>query len=283
MKLGLFGINMGPCCDPAVAARVARAAEEAGFESLWTGEHVVLPEPQAPPSPLPPRFPFLDPAVALTFVAGVTSRVRLGTGIIVLPQRNPLVLAKELASVDVLSGGRLILGIGAGYLRPELAALGIPFERRDARTDEYLSAILALWTEDRPAFRGAFVSFAGVNAFPRPVQRPHPPIVVGGSSAAAFRRAVTRAHGWYGFGLDPETTARRLAGLARAGEHAPRPAALGELEISVSPPPGRLAAEDVRRYAGLGVHRLVAVPVAETAEALVAQVHAIAEAAAGGR
>src|SRR5260370_30009386 len=120
MKFGLFSINNGPCASPKTAAAVARAAEAAGFESLWTGEHVVLPDPQAPPSPAPPEMPMLDPMASLSFVAAHTSRIRLGTGIIILPQRNPVVLAKELASVDVLSGGRLIFGIGVGYLKPEI-------------------------------------------------------------------------------------------------------------------------------------------------------------------
>src|SRR5512135_1673936 len=106
MKFGLFGINFGPCADPAVALRVAQAAEEHGLESVWTGEHVVLPDPQVPPSPVAPETPFLDPAVALAFVASGTKTIRLGTGIIILPQRNPLVLAKELASVDLASHGR---------------------------------------------------------------------------------------------------------------------------------------------------------------------------------
>src|SRR5712691_9683559 len=168
MKFGLFGINMNICSDPNVAARVAQAAEAAGFESLWTGEHVVLPDPQVPPSPLPPQSPLLDPAVALAFLAAHTKTVRLGTGIIILPQRNPLVLAKELASVDVVSGGRLIFGLGIGYLKPEFDALGIPFEHKGARGVEYLQAILALWTQPRPSYRGRFVRFEGIQAFPRP-------------------------------------------------------------------------------------------------------------------
>ena len=136
MKLGLFGINFGPCADPAAAARVATAAEAAGFESVWTGEHVVLPDPQAPPSPAPPETPMLDPAVALAHVAAHTRALRLGTGIVILPQRNPLVLAKELASVDVVSGGRLVFGLGAGYLKAEFDALGASFADRGARTSE---------------------------------------------------------------------------------------------------------------------------------------------------
>src|SRR2546423_186647 len=164
MKIALFACNMGPCADPGVAARVARAAEAAGFESLWTGEHVVLPDPQAPPSPVPPLEPMLDPTVALTFLAAQTKTIRLGTGIIILPQRNPLVLAKELASLDVLSGGRLIFGVGIGYLEPEFAALGIPFADKGARTEENLQAMIAIWPMEKPSFSGQFVSFEGIQA-----------------------------------------------------------------------------------------------------------------------
>ena len=122
LKFGLFSMTTGPCSYPDGAARVARAAEAAGFESLWGGEHVVLPDPQAPPSPLGPGDRIVDPIVALTFLAAHTSRIRLGTGIIILPQRNPLVLAKELATLDVMSNGRLIFGVGVGYLEPEFRA-----------------------------------------------------------------------------------------------------------------------------------------------------------------
>src|SRR5438105_14978087 len=153
MKSGLFAINMGPCSDPVTAVRVAQAAEAAGFESVWTGEHIVLPDPdpQVPASPVPsgighqsrrrlaqhldPKSALLDPAVSLAFVAAHTQRVKLGTGIIILPQRNPLVLAKELASVDVVSGGRLIFGLGVGFLKAEFDALGIPFTDKGGARD----------------------------------------------------------------------------------------------------------------------------------------------------
>jgi probable F420-dependent oxidoreductase len=255
MKLGLFGINLGACADPAVARRVAQAAEAAGFDSVWTGEHVVLPDPRVPPSPSPPQTPFLDPLVALAHLAGATERIRLATGIVILPQRNPLVLAKEVATLDVLSGGRALLGVGAGYLHQEFAALGIPFEQRGARTDEYIDAMRALWSQPKPAFAGRFVSFAGIDAQPRPLQRPGVPIVVGGTSPGALRRAVARGHGWYGFALDPTATVRCLEGLARAAAEVERPAALGTLEVTITPLPGCDAAT-ARRYAELGVHRL---------------------------
>jgi probable F420-dependent oxidoreductase len=261
MKLGLFSTNAYACTYPDVVAQVARAAEAAGFESLWAGEHVVLPDPQAPPSPMAPGDRILDPVIALTFCSAVTTRVRLGTGIIILPQRNPLVLAKELASLDTLSSGRLIFGIGVGYLEPEFRALGAPFAQRGAVTDDYLAAMRAIWSQPQPAHHGPFISFAGVQAHPQPVQRPHPPIVIGGRTAAAFRRAVQHGHGWYGFALDHDATARALEGLREAAQHYPRPAHLGPLEISITP--GRSAGVDLssaQRYAALGVHRLILMP-----------------------
>jgi probable F420-dependent oxidoreductase len=257
MKFGVFGINFGPCAEPEAATRVARAAEEAGFDSVWTGEHVVLPDPQQPPSPAPPQTPFLDPAVALS------------------PQRNPVVLAKEMASVDVISGGRLILGVAAGYLHQEFAAVGANFAERGARTDEYIDAMRALWSEPKPSFHGKFVSFAGIDAQPRPVQKPSPQLVVGGHSTSAHRRAVRRAHGWYGFALDLDATRQALQGLAQARTQVERPAELGELEISVTPPPG-LSLDDARRYADLGVDRLVLLVPARDADGVLAQVEAAA-------
>jgi alkanesulfonate monooxygenase SsuD/methylene tetrahydromethanopterin reductase-like flavin-dependent oxidoreductase (luciferase family) len=158
--------------------------------------------------------------------------------------------------VDVASGGRLIFGIGVGYLKQEFDALGISFDRKGARTDEYLEAILALWTQAHPSYEGEFVRFGGVQAFPRPVQRPHPPIVVGGSTTPAFRRAVTHGNGWYGFALDADTT-RRFVGELRAIEaRGIRPGELGPLEISVTPA-AKIDIETVRAYAEIGVDRLI--------------------------
>jgi probable F420-dependent oxidoreductase len=277
MKIGLYGINLGPCADPQAAASVAKAAEEAGFESVWTAEHVVLPDPQVPPSPVPADTRFLDPAVSLAHLAAHTGTIRLATGIIILPQRNPLVLAKEMASVDVLSGGRLVFGIGAGYLQPEFEALGIPFEDRGERTDEYIEAIRALWTQESPRFDGRFVSFGGIDAQPRPVQEPHPPIVVGGMSPPALRRAVRQGNGWYGFALDVDATAACVAGLREAQQRVERPAELGSLEISVTPSVP-LDPDTLRRFQDLGVERLVPLALAGSAEDLIAYVEKTASA-----
>lgn len=267
MKLGIFNINNFACSYPEGLARVARAAEAAGFESAWTGEHVVLPDPQVPPSPVAPEGRMLDPAVALAFAAAHTSTLKLGTGIIILPQRNPLVLAKELASVDVVSGGRLIFGVGVGYLKPEFDALGIPMEDRGTRTLEYIEAMRAIWSTDKAAYSGKYVSFEGVSANPKPVQAGGPPVVMGGHTVAAWRKSVTHCQGWYGFALDHDGVAKNLEGLAAAAAKHERPAGLGRLEISVTPR-GRVDRASLDRFAELGVDRLVLIQRGEDADSI---------------
>lgn len=258
MKLGLFHINMGVRCRPDVLASMAAEAEAAGFDSLWAGEHIVLPDPQVPPSPMAPQDPALDPLLGLCWAAANTTTIKLATGIVILPQRNPVVLAKQLASLDVLSAGRLMLGIGVGYLEPEFAAIGANFAERGAVTDEFLAAMQRLWYDERPAFRGRFVDFAGVDAHPRPVQRPVP-VIIGGHSPPAFRRAVASGHGWYGFAMRPEDVRACVERLRLAGDHVERPAELGELELTVTPR-GRLTPERAAAFAEAGVHRLVPAP-----------------------
>ena len=258
MKLGLFSMNMGPCSEPDALATAATAAEEAGFDSLWAGEHVVLPDPQVPPSPMAPQDPALDPLLALAWAAAATRSIRLATGIVILPQRNPVVLAKQVASLDMLSGGRFDLGIGVGYLEPEFRAIGANYEARGAVTDEFLDAMSSLLYDEHPEYHGRFVDFAGVDAYPRPAQR-RIPIVVGGHTPAAYRRAVGRAHGWYGFAMTPETTAGCLEGLRAASDQVARPPEFGDVEITVTPR-GRLTPEKAAAFAEAGVHRLVPMP-----------------------
>jgi probable F420-dependent oxidoreductase len=278
MKLGLVHTNMGGLARPDAIVRAVGAAEAAGFESVWAGEHVVLPDPQVPPSPMAPRDPALDPLFALTWAAAHSGTLRLATGIVILPQRNPIVLAKEVASLDVLSGGRVILGVGAGYLEPEFRAVGANFEQRGAVTDEYLDALERLWYDEHPEYHGAFVDFAGIDAHPRPVQHPVP-LVVGGHRPPAYRRAVSRGHGWYGYRLTPEDTAMSLAGLREAASRVERPPVLGDVEISVTPR-GRLTPERAAAFAELGVDRLVVYTPAETAEAVDATIETSAAAVA---
>jgi probable F420-dependent oxidoreductase len=259
--LGLFATNMGACAAANGAARIGTLAEELGYDSLWMGEHVVAPSPWAAPSPIQPDFPILDPLVALAFMAGVTERVRLATGIVILPQRNPVVLAKQLATLDVVSKGRLMFGMGVGYLEPEMSAVGVPMEGRGARADEYLQAMRALWEDEAPAFSGRHVEFEGVDAHPRPLQRPLP-VVIGGHSAAAHRRAVAHGDGWYGYLLDRDATALQIESLRKAADAAGRD--LSGFTITVSPAE-RLTPDSVRAFGDLGVDRLVLVPRSELA------------------
>ncbi len=253
--IGLFAVNMYASASPGGPARVAALAEKLGYDSVWAGEHVVLPSPRVEPSPMDPEDPSLDPIIALTQAATVTEKVRLGTGIIILPQRNPVVLAKQLASLDVLSRGRLIFGMGVGYLEPELRAIGVPVGERIDMSMEYLGAMRSLWYDERPSYNGTFVDFADIDAHPRPVQRPIP-VIMGGQTAGAHRRSVADADGWYGFNLGRSGTERQLASIAtkmkKAGRERP-------LEISITPPMP-LTPELVLDYAELGVHRLIVMP-----------------------
>jgi probable F420-dependent oxidoreductase len=203
MKFALhFGNLTFP--DPEDAKRMLLAGEAAGFESVIAVEHVVIPTeygtryPYAPSGRLPGGIDLAwpDPLAWLTYVGAVTSRIRLITGVLVLPQRNPLVLAKHLATIDHLTGGRLELGIGVGWLREEFDALGIPFERRGARVDEYIEAMRALWDQDDASYEGAFVSFKGMSCNPKPAQG-RVPILVGGHSKAAIRRAGRLGDGFF--------------------------------------------------------------------------------------
>jgi len=261
MKFGLHSVNLHTCAYPDAAARLGRAAEAAGFDSLWVADHVVLPDPPSPERPMPPDQRLLDPIVALTFLAAHTTRILLGTGVIILPQRQALVLAKQLASLDVLSNGRLVFGLGVGWCEPEMRSVGVSFPDRGRIADEYLAAMRAVWTQPKPAYKGRFVAFEGVQAMPRPVQTPTPRIVVGGRTAPAFRRAVMQAHGWYGFGLDVATTEKFVGALRDAAKKHPRPAELGRLEIGVTPPGFDVPDTTlVSAYTAAGVDRLIIRP-----------------------
>jgi probable F420-dependent oxidoreductase len=279
VHLGLFLINANVCAtDPAAAARIAVAAEEAGWESVWTGEHYVLPDPAVPASPAPPGMPMLDPFVALAHLAAHTRTLRLGTGVTVVPVHHPLVLAKQVASLDRVSGGRFLFGVGVGYLEPEFRALGVPLADRGARLEEHLDAMRAVWQQGPAAYAGTHVAFSGVRAEPRPLQPSGPPLHVGGYVASSYRRAVTQGHGWYGFALDLAGTERAVGALRVALDTYERPPELGPIEISITPPPtvdlddGTLAA-----YAGLGVTRLIALPPADGRRDADAQVRFVDE------
>lgn len=250
-------MNMRPCITPEAIATVARAAEIAGFESFWGGEHLALADPQAPTSPVPPRIDFVDLNVTMAFAAAHTRTLRLGTGIMILPLRNPVVLAKQLASVDVMSGGRLIFGIGIRNLEFEFNAVGMPFDHKGKRAEEALLAMKALWTMDRAEFHGRYFSFACVRAAPRPVQQPHPEIVFGGKTGHAFSRTARLGNGWYGYALDLVASRDCIEGIRAACATAGR--RFEEIEVSITPK-GELDRDLARRYADIGVARLILPP-----------------------
>ena len=249
MKFGLFGLHRGPGIAPGVLARRAVAAEDAGFESLWVGDHIAL------PSNLPGADePRLEALAALFSLAGTTSAVRLAAGVLVIPQRNPVLLAKQLTSLDVLSEGRLIVGVGVGHIEGELAALGVPMSERGRRADDGLARIRELWAGPRTTADRTMGH--EVARFPAPVQDPHPPIVVGGHSVAALARAARVGNGWFGWLTPVDQTRELIQHLKELVEAQRRPAMLGPLEITVAAP-GAVTLDVVEAYKRIGVSRLV--------------------------
>ena len=216
MKFGLAFANTMGWVEPQGAVEAARLAEDAGFESMWTVEHVIFPDdyqsayPYSPTGKMPAgaATPIPDPLVWLAYIAAATTRLRLATGILILPERNPLVLAKEVATLDYLSGGRVELGIGVGWLKEEFDALGVPWEARGARTDEYVEVLRALWSSDHATYSGRFANFTNVSSNPKPV-RGGVPIVIGGHSRAAAERAGRLGDGFFpGKGSEKALAAR---------------------------------------------------------------------------
>jgi len=192
----------------------------------------------------------------LSFIAAATDKILLGTGITLIAQRNAVVLAKETASVDQLSKGRLLFGIGAGYLTQEFEALGVNFEQRGARADEYIDAIRELWTSSEPEFAGQFVNYKGIQSRPLAYQNGGPPVIVGGTSKAAYRRAIQKGHGWYGFALNVASSQESVDALKTLSESTSRRSDLGELEISITP---RVPLTDdvIKQFEDMGVSRLI--------------------------
>lgn len=211
-KLGFQVLNAGPLATPANVVELARRAEALGYDSIVVTDHIVIPRRIESRYPynrtgrlfVPADADYLEPLSMLCFLAGATRTIRFGPSVLVLPYRNPVLTAKMLATVDVLSGGRLLVGVGAGWLAEEFAAVGAPpFAARGAVTDEWIEIFLALWTEDAPVFEGRFYRVRDVGCFPKPVQKPHPPIFVGGNSRPAIRRAARYGQSWHAFRVPP--------------------------------------------------------------------------------
>lgn len=260
MKFGIAFANTGPMATPEGAAEFAQLTEELGFESLWTVEHVVVPSgyeskyPYSPTGKMPggEDSPIPDPLVWLTYVAAVTKKIRLGTGVLILPQRNTAVLAKECATIDVLSGGRLMLGVGVGWLKEEFDVIGVPFEERGARTDDHIRALRSFWTEDEPTYHGRFNDFTRAQSWPKPVDR-SVPIHIGGSTAPAARRAGRLGDGYFpagAAGLDDLLAIMRSSAVD-AGRNP------DAIEITVGAGPRY---DDIAALVDKGVHRVTIGP-----------------------
>jgi probable F420-dependent oxidoreductase len=222
MRIGLHALGIGTGARPEVIRAVAIAAEAVGFATLWAGEHVVLldqPTSRYPYSAdgriaVPADADWLDPLLGLSFAAAVTTTIGLATGVLLLPEHNPVVAAKQAATLDVLSAGRFTLGVGIGWSAEEFAALGVPFARRAQRTAEYVAAMRTLWASDVASFTGEFTRFDSVRVNPKPVRGNRIPIVLGGNSNASLGRVATFGDGWYGFNLPTAAVAERVASLA---------------------------------------------------------------------
>jgi probable F420-dependent oxidoreductase len=259
----MTAIGIGKAAKPAMIKAVAENADRLGFGTLWAPEHVVLFDEYVSKYPYSEDGRFLagstidllDPFVGLTYAAAFSSHIRLATGICLVPEHNPLVLAKVIASVDSLSGGRLALGVGIGWSAEEFAALGIPFERRAQRTCEYIEAMRTLWKEPKASFAGEFVQFNGARCYPKPAQPGGVPIIFGGESLPALRRVARYGNGWFGVNLTPAEAAQKIAKLDKLLEEQGRK--LDDVEIIISPYQNKVRADDLRAYHALGVREFV--------------------------
>jgi probable F420-dependent oxidoreductase len=263
MRIGLHALGIGAGAQPEVIRAVAKAAESAGFATLWAGEHVVLVD--RPRS----RYPYsadgrigvqsdadwLDPLLCLTYAAAVTRTIGLATGVLLLPEHNPVLTAKQAATLDVLSGGRLTLGVGIGWSAEEFAALGVPFARRGRRTAEYVAAMRTLWADDVASFNGEFTRFDSIRVNPKPAGGRRIPVVIGGNSDAALGRAAAFGDGWYGYNLPAAAVPERVAALAvQCERHGRNPR---ELTVAVALADGKPGA--IRELPDVGVTELVLV------------------------
>jgi probable F420-dependent oxidoreductase len=261
MEIGYFAVGIGATVNPEPVRTAAITAERLGFSTIWAPEHVVLFDQYAskyPYSagefPVPADTPIADPFTTLAYAAACTNKIRLATGICLVPEHNPLVLAKTVATLDRLSGGRFILGAGVGWLAEEFEALGIPFERRGQRTREYVEVMRKLWSERRSSHQGEFVRFTNVLSYPKPAGDKGVPVWFGGESNPALRRVAEYGDGWLGFNLLPDQAAEKIkrieALLARNGRKR------SDVKLAVSPYTNPIKTDDLKRYRDAGVEEV---------------------------
>jgi probable F420-dependent oxidoreductase len=279
MKIGLMFANSGPFADPSLFAHLATTAERCGFESIFTVEHVVVPagyKSQYPYSrsgkmPGGEEVPIPDPLIPLAYAAAITSKLRLATGVIILPQRNPIYLAKEVATLDVLSNGRVMLGVGSGWLKEEFESVGVDFHARGARTDEAIQAMRSLWRDDTSSFEGKHFNFGPVKSYPKPVQKGGVPILIGGHSPAAVRRAARFGDGFFPAQGRPEQLKELLAMLKQECDKRGR--RYEDIELSCM---GRARPDIIKAQQDLGITRVVIPPPAFDKEGLIRELEKIA-------
>lgn len=248
--------------SPEYIAAAAAMVEKLGYDSFWVPEHVLFfPEYES-------KYPYsedgriqgdprslLDPLTALTYVAANTSKIRLGTGICLVPQRNPVYTAKQVADLDYLSGGRVDFGIGIGWLKEEFNALGVPWTDRAGRTEECIGVMKTLWCDELSSFQGKYFSFEAAYQNPKPVQRPHPPLIFGGESRAALRRVATLGQGWFTFNVTPESLAQGIDILQPLLEEQGR--TISDISISVTPDRKHINQESLKRFEELGAEQII--------------------------
>ncbi len=264
MKYGIMFANAGPFADPETFAHLATTAEACGIESLWTVEHVLVPRdyqstyPYSPDGKMPGSedAPIPDPFLALAYAAALTRKIRLATGVLILPQRHPAYVAKEVATLDRLSGGRVTLGVGVGWLREEFQALGVDFDSRAARTRESVEAMRSLWSPGASTFRGKHFAWENVESSPKPVQGAGVPIVVGGHADIAARRAARYGDGFFP-GRGNSARLRELLGILRE-----ECAAVGRSADAIELTAGMMVPtpDAVKKHEDMGFHRLVIAP-----------------------
>jgi probable F420-dependent oxidoreductase len=263
VKVGVMAVVFGRVKGMSVMKAFAHHAERLGFSTLWAPEHVILvdqyksryPYHDGGKFPAPTDAPIADPFLTLCALASVTQKIRLGTAICLVPEHNPLVLAKVVATLDCLSEGRVTLGVGVGWLEEEFRALGISWERRAQRTREYIEAMRRLWGDSLSSYHGEFVDFENVRAYPKPVRGARLPVFFGGESAPALRRVADYGNGWIGFNLTPEEAAtkiRRIEELLSANGRR-----RSDVELAVSNSGKPITIDDLKRYRDAGVDEFV--------------------------
>ena len=261
MKIGLIPVNIG-VANAEQMVRMSQVAESAGVESVWTFEHVIVPvdyKSKYPYSPngkmgAAPETNFIDPLIALAVVAAQTKTIRLGTGVNILSQTNPLLMAKQVASLDLVSNGRFMLGVGIGWLQEEFVAMGTPFERRGARFDDYVVAMKKVWSGDVVEHDSEFLNWHGFKSYPIPVQRPHVPVIIGGAKGKIYERIATVGDGWFAPAGDPAELSKSLDELKAVCKRLGRN--YSEIEITAMWQP-QTGLDTIRKLRDIGVARVV--------------------------